>query len=130
MSAPAVVATAMMQCSFGMAPSTLTVLPIRRVMVEGRPVAAIVDIAPMVNVAPFGMCSSLANPTVAAATAAALGVLTPMPCVPALAGPWKPGAATTLVGNLPMLTVGSTAQCAFGGVITIVNPGATRTVAG
>ena len=71
MSAPAVVATAMLQCSFGMAPSTLSVLPIRRVMVEGRPVAAIADIAPMVNVAPFGMCSSLANPTVAAATAAA-----------------------------------------------------------
>ena len=99
MSAPAVVATAMLQCSFGMAPSTLTVLPIRRVMVEGRPVAAIADIAPMVNVAPFGMCTSLANPSVASATAAALGVLTPMPCVPALAGPWKPGAATTQVGR-------------------------------
>jgi hypothetical protein len=112
-----------------MAPSTLNVLPIRRVMVEGRPVAVIADIAPMVNVASFGMCTSLANPAVASATAAALGVLTPMPCTPMLAGPWKPGAKKTMVGGMPMLTAGSTAQCAYGGVITIENPGSMRTEA-
>lgn len=130
MGKPAATATAMLQCSFGIAPSTLNVLPTSRVMIEGKPAAAIADMAPMVNIPPFGMCSSLANPTVAAATAAALGVLTPMPCIPAPAGPWMNGATTTLIGGIPALTLGATCQCAFGGVIQILNPGAMRTLEG
>ena len=66
---------ALMQCSFGVAPSSLTVLPLNKTM-TGAPAANIMDNKPMMNVAPFGMCQSLANPTVAAATAAAMGVLT------------------------------------------------------
>lgn len=118
---------AVMQCTFGLAPATLNVLPTSRVTVEGRPAATVTDIAPMVNVPSFGMCSSLANPTVAAATSAALGVLTPMPCVPAIVGPWKPGALTTVIGGRPALTSGSTASCAYGGVISLLVPGAVRT---
>ena len=125
MGGPQVVATAMLQCSFGLAPSTLSVLPASRVIVEGRPAATIADMVPGVNVPPFAMCSSLANPTVAAATAAALGVLTPMPCVPALTGPWAPGAAQTSIGGKPALVAGSTAMCAWGGVINITFPGST-----
>ena len=108
-----------------MAPSVLNVIPSARVMVEGKPAASIMDIAPMTNIPPFGMCMSLSNPTVAAATAAALGVLTPMPCVP-VTTPWKPGAAKTMVGGMPALTVGSTCQCSWGGVIQIMTPGASR----
>jgi hypothetical protein len=130
MGAPQVVATAMLQCSFGMAPSTLSVLPACKVMVAGRPAATIVDMVPTTNVPPFGMCTSLANPTVAAATSAALGVLTPMPCVPAIVGPWAPGAARTMIGGKPALTAGSTAMCAYGGVINITFPGNTTTLAG
>lgn len=114
---------AVLQCSFGMAPSTLNPLPTPRVTIEGKPAATITDFAPMVNVPPFGMCSSLANPTVAAATAAAFGVLTPMPCVP-VTTPWKPGAAKTMLGGKPALTAGSTCNCAWGGVIQLVMPGA------
>ncbi len=70
---------AMMTCSFGVAPGSLIVLPMSLVMAGGVPAATIMDSKPIVNIPPFGMCNSMANPTVIAATAAALGVLTPMP---------------------------------------------------
>ena len=72
---------ATLMCSFGAAPSTLMVLPTSRVMGK-MPMATIMDQVPLVNILPFGMCSSMANPTVAAATAAKLGVMTPMRCDP------------------------------------------------
>ena len=67
----------------------------------------------------FGMCSSLGNPTVAAATAAAMGVLTPMPCAPVIPAPWVPGAPTVLVCGKPLLNNSSKLMCAYGGVIQI-----------
>ena len=127
MGGPAAVGTAMMMCSFGVAPSSLVPLPTPKVIVEGKPAATIMDSSPLANIMPFGMCTSLANPQVAAATAAALGVLTPMPCVPATM-PWVNGAATTMVGGKPALTLGAQCQCAYGGVIQIINPGATKTM--
>lgn len=130
MTPPMAATSAMLQCTFGMAPSTLSVLPISRVFVEGKPVAAITDNITAMNIPPFGMCQSLANPTVAAATAAALGVLTPMPCIPATPAPWTPGMPTVLVAGKPVLTAGSMCMCAFGGVITMTFPGTTRSLAG
>ncbi|MCL6091929.1 MAG: DUF4280 domain-containing protein [Actinobacteria bacterium] len=121
------VSTASMVCSFGMAPSTLNVLPTRRVLVEGRPVATIEDVVPMVNIPPFGMCTSLSNPTVASATAAALGVLTPMPCVPVPAGPWKPPSPKTLIGGTPAVTEGAICNCAWGGIVSVTFSGTVRT---
>jgi hypothetical protein len=115
---------AMLNCSFGAAPSQLMVLPQNRV-VTAQPIANIMDNKPMMNILPFGMCSSLANPTVAAATAAALGVLTPMPCVPATVAPWVPGAPTVLVANFPALNNSSKLMCMWGGVIQIAYPGQT-----
>jgi hypothetical protein len=112
----------MMQCSFGVAPSSLVVLPTNRLL-TGSPAATIMDHVPIVNVPPFGMCSSLANPTVAAATAAALGVLTPMPCIPVTTAPWIVGAPTVLIGNMPALNESSKLMCNWGGVIQIVSPG-------
>ncbi|MDP9074554.1 MAG: DUF4280 domain-containing protein [Actinomycetota bacterium] len=128
MGQPWVTSTASLLCSFGMAPSTLNVLPIKRVMVEGKPAACIMDHVPFLNIPPFGMCMSLANPTVAAATAAALGVLTPMPCIPATPAPWVPPAAQTLVGGMPALTAGATCNCMWAGVITITFPGSVQTL--
>jgi hypothetical protein len=115
---------ATLQCSFGMAPNALMVLPQNRTM-TGVSDANIMDNKPMVNILPFGMCTSLSNPTVAAATAAALGVLTPMPCVPVTPAPWVPGSPTTLIGSMPALNNTSKLMCAYGGVIQIVNPGQT-----
>ena len=63
---------AMMQCTFGMAPSSLVVLPTNKVFTSEMPDANIMDHIPMTNIMPFGMCMSPSNPTVAAATAAAL----------------------------------------------------------
>jgi len=113
-----------MQCSFGMAPSSLVVLPANKVL-TGTPDANIMDNKPMVNILPFGTCSSMANPAVAAATAAALGALTPMPCIPAIPAPWVPGSPTVLIGNMPALNSDSKLMCAYGGVIQITNPGQT-----
>lgn len=127
MPGPVAVTGAMAVCTFG-GPGSLVALPVRRVMVEGRPVLANVDISP-VNAPTFGMCRSLANPVVAAATSLASGVLTPQPCLPAIVTPWSPGGPRTIVGGVPVLTAGSSCTCAYGGVIAVVQPGATRTTA-
>lgn len=122
-----VVAGAMMTCSFGLAPSALVVLPANKTMVGGPPAANIMDFKPMVNIPTFGMCNTPSNPAVASATAAALGVLTPMPCVPVTTAPWAPGAPTVLIGNMPALNNSSKCMCAYGGVISITNPGQVTT---
>jgi Domain of unknown function (DUF4280) len=120
-----VVNGAQLMCSFGAAPSNLVVLPVNRRMTDNQPAANIMDYVPMVNITPFGMCMSPANPQVAAATAAALGVLTPQPCIPATSSPWTPGSPTVLLANQPALNNTSTCMCNWAGVITIANPGQT-----
>ncbi len=116
---------ATLTCAFGMALSTLMVTPEKKV-VSSMPVAAIDANKPMVNILPFGMCSSMANPQVAAATAAALGVLSPMPCIPVISAPWAPGCPTVLIGGTPALNQTSKLMCNWGGVIQVVNPGCTN----
>lgn len=115
---------ATLQCSFGMAPSVLTVTPENSVL-GMTPDATIMDHIPMKNIMPFGMCIIQANPAVAAATAAAGGVPTPAPCVPVTSAPWVPGSPTVLIANTPALNNSSTLMCAYGGVISVVNPGQT-----
>lgn len=119
----------MLMCPFGLAPSTLTVLPTTMVSCSKMPAATIMDFAPMVNIAPFGMCTSLANPTVASATAAAMGVLTPMPCVP-VTTPWTPGVPVVMYGKQPAVDNTCMCNCAWGGVITITFPGQVQTTVG
>lgn len=115
---------AMLMCSFGMAPGQLMVLP-KNMVLHKMPLANIMDNIPMVNILPFGMCSSMANPTVAAATAAAFGVLTPMPCIPVTTAPWIPGSPTVLIKNMPALNNSCKLICNWGGVIQITNPSVT-----
>ena len=113
---------ATLACSFGAAPATL--VPSPKPVLTGHQVAAnIMDHVPIANVTPFGMCLSIANPAVAAATSAAMGVLTPMPCVPATPAPWVPGSPTVMLCNAPALNDTSTLNCMWGGVITFVAPG-------
>jgi Domain of unknown function (DUF4280) len=126
MSAQQVCNTAVLQCTFGAAPSTMVVLPLNRVMSGNQPAANIMDHIPMVNIMPFGMCSSPSNPMVAAATAAALGVLTPMPCIPATATPWAPGSPTVMLGNFPALNSTCKLNCLWAGVISVNFAGQTK----
>ena len=116
-----VVSGASVQCTMGTAPGQLKASP-SAVKIGGVPAVRISDVAPMVNVSGCGMCTSLLNPTVASATAAALGVLTPMPCVPSPMGPWI-CSGTPLVAGRPALSSDGTLTCAYGGSLRIVTPG-------
>lgn len=120
--ATAVCTGATMMCSFGVAPSSLIALP-GTVLTNAPPSANITTNAPIANVAPFGACTSMSNPTVASATAAALGVLTPMPCIPATASPWAPGATKTMNGGQPAVDSSCKLNCSYGGVISVLSPG-------
>jgi hypothetical protein len=121
---PLVCNGATLNCSFGLAPAVLSVAPSSRVMAPGQqPAASIQDHQPLVNIGSFGMCTSLANPAVAAATSAALGVLTPQPCVPVTPAPWSTGAATVQVGGQPALDSSGQCLCTWAGVITIASAG-------
>ncbi|MFO0605636.1 MAG: DUF4280 domain-containing protein [Polyangiales bacterium] len=124
-----VVHGAVLQCSMGAAPASLTVLPTNLVDGDTKPVATVMDFAPMTNVAPFGMCRSPANPQVAAATAAAMGVLTPQPCVPVLTAPWSPGSPVVTIGSFRALTDDSQCACAWAGTVSVTQPGATEFIA-
>lgn len=118
---------AQMMCSFGMAPSALVVPPKNKTLCTA-PAANIMDNVPNLNILPFGMCTSMANPAVSAATAAALGVLTPQPCVPVIVAPWAPGCPSVLIANMPALNNTSKCMCAYAGIIQIMNPGQTKTM--
>jgi hypothetical protein len=110
---------AMLKCSMGMAPSSLVVLPLNMQTTSSVPAANIQDHIPMLNIMPFGMCQSPANPTVAAATAAAMGVLTPMPCIPLTPAPWIAGSPTVTLANQPALNKSSMLMCNWAGQISI-----------
>lgn len=120
----AVCGGATLQCSFGAAPSVFNVLPEAKV-VNNMPLANIMDNKPMLNIMPFGMCTSMMNPAVASATAAALGVLTPAPCMPVITGPWAPGSPKCLIGGKPALNDSCKCMCAYSGVISVASPGQT-----
>lgn len=120
-----VVAGAQLMCSFGVAPSAFMVTPEGKTLFENKPVGTILDNIPFKNIMPFGVCTSLANPITAAQTAAALGVLTPGTCLPVIPAPWAPPCPTVMVANKPAFNQTAKCMCAYGGVIQVLNPGAT-----
>jgi hypothetical protein len=113
---------AKLKCSQGTSPSTLTVIPAIQASADEKAAATVMDFKPMANIAPFGMCLTQANPQVAAATAAAQGVLTPQPCVPVVTAPWSAGSSVVKVGELAALTDDSTCRCQWTGTIEITDP--------
>ncbi len=130
---PNVTNGAMVSCSMALVPVPvpLTAAPMGPpVQMGGQPTATIMDFAPMVNILTFGMCNSPANPEVIAATAAALGVHTPAPCVPATVAPWTPGQPTVLVNGQPALTADCQLMCLWAGMITVASPGQATVTSG
>lgn len=124
-----VVTGAVLMCPFGTATSVLNVTSQSKILVEGKPQATIKDTAPNVNIPPFGMCTSMANPQVASATAAALGVLTPQPCTPVASGTWTATQNKVISCKIPCLCSESVLKCSVGqGVITITNPGSGKVI--
>lgn len=115
-----VVTGGIIMCTNGLSPGQL--IGSSTVTFGGAPALTIKDTAPIINVCPCGMCTSLANPTVASATAAALGVLTPMPCIPSPVGVWICG-GTPMIGGAPGLSTDGTLMCAYGGTISIRDAG-------
>jgi len=109
-------------CSMGAVPASMIALPVNK-CITPMPTANILDAKPFVNIVPMGVCMSILNPTVAMATGLAMGVLTPMPCIPAPLGVWLPGSLKVLLGGMPALDHTAKAFCAYGGVIQQVLPG-------
>ena len=118
-----IASTADISCTFGDKKSKLTVLPSRTIFLNGKPMANISDYIPMVNIAPFGKCRSLANPTVAAATAAHHGHLTPMPCIPNTTQPWMMGKNNVIEKGNAALKKDCKLRCMWAGIISINTDG-------
>lgn len=114
---------ATMKCTFGDKKSKLTVYPDRTVFLTGQPMANISDHTPLYNIAPFGKCHTTRYPATAAATAAAHGKLTPMPCIPGTNSNWMQGKDDYIIKGDPALLKSSYCRCCYGGVITIKDDG-------
>jgi len=103
-----VVHGAQLECTLGVAPSNLVVLPVHRVQLTGKNKANIGDAKPFTNIMPFGACK-ITSP--------------PKPCTPACAM-WIGGKTDLLLDGLPALLDSDIIVCAAGGgVISIKDCG-------
>lgn len=118
-----VVQGATLRCSFGDSDSVFKVPNTHEIYIRKKSQGNIMDFKPNQNIFPFGLCSSLANPEVAAATSANNGVLKKMPCNPATVLQWINGKEDFLIENYPALLTISTTTCMWCGVISIVDDG-------
>ena len=124
-----VAASGTAMCSMGTAPAPIKVTSQTKVMAQGKTAATITDAQGGANIGPFGMCTSMANPAVAAATVAAMGVLTPQPCMPVPAGTWIATKPKVIIGGKPCLTSDCKMMCAYAGSVSITFPGQVKVTA-
>lgn len=121
---PYVTQNAILRCPFGLMTSILNVVDPTRASIGKNKMAVQSDKLPLVNIPVFGMCTSIVNPAVQAATFAAMGTLTPAACpgVKAMMG-WSPPPSNVLNATSRYLLQTCTLLCAFGGNIHIVHSG-------
>lgn len=121
---------AKLKCSFAMPPgiTNYNVIPDNSKMIDNMHAANILDNVPMAEIPPFGMCMAPTNPQFIAATAAALGTPTPVPCVPIFPAPWVPGAIAppVMLVNQPALDDTSVLLCMWLGVVSVAYAGQIR----
>jgi hypothetical protein len=108
-----VVLGATLRCTNGSVPGVLNLPATRGINAGGRTVARVTDTVAGVNIPSFGTCT------------ATIGA-----CTPALPGPWVPGSASVLGGNVPLLHQGCTCQCQRGGTLSILTPGQSTVIVG
>lgn len=118
---PVVIQGTLLKCSFGNVPVPIMVLPDRKVN-SMLPVAVKSDHIPLLNILPFGMCSNPANPMVIAATAAAMGVLTPVPCIPCTVQDWTGVCEKVKIKGKEAINMDSSLECLYGGKIQVQAP--------
>lgn len=106
-----------MRCIMSAIPTQFIADPNRTVFIEGAQMGNIMD-NKISNLRPGMMCQSLANPAVASATAAAMGVLTPQPSMLTPLGPWIMGKFNVLVQGQPALLNTDMLMCSFGGQLS------------
>jgi hypothetical protein len=110
-----------LKCNFGSMDATVNI-PAAGVGCSGKEyVKTPADVIPFMSVN-CGMCKSMMNPQVAAATAAAMGTLVQQPCMkPVLALPI--GAQKTEAYGMPVATKMTPMICPFGGKLEMTDPG-------
>lgn len=123
MSKSYVVETAKLQCGCGSQESALKVPVDHKTDINDKHQANIKDHKPNLNVQSFGLCGSMANPEVAAATAANWGNLKKMPCKPVTLTPWIDGKSDVLLDREPALLSTSILNCRWSGTIRIIDCG-------
>ena len=113
-----------LKCSFGDTTNLLFVTPLPIYPTcEGKQIALDNMTVPYVNIKMFGKCSSLVNPLVASATAAASGVLQPQVCTPMTVGAkWAPVSTVMRYGNCCVALATSKCRCIYQGEISVINP--------
>lgn len=108
----AVVDGALLQCTQGASPCSLTVTNHNNVQIDDKPAATIMDFAPGVNIKTFGACKILGGP-----------------CAPAIPAPWIKGSAKAVnVNDQLALLETDQLMCTVAGVITITSPMQTKNV--
>ena len=116
---------ATVECSMGTTPADFMPL-FKGILTNEMPAASIMDYM-LENFMPpemtFSECWSLLNPSTAAATAAAGGVLTPGECAPTFAVPWIPGSLNVLYSGEPALGDTSQLICTYMGIVSFIQPG-------
>ena len=113
-------------CPFATGTSTIVSGSKTNVTTGGGIVLTMTDCQVGTNIVPFPACTNMSNPAVAAATSAALGVLTPSTCAPVIAGTWTSEKTNVNIGGSCVLTQSCQLQCGYGGTITITSPGQTK----